>query len=110
MRVFEVAETSGASAISPGARFEFRERDGRVEARYSGGAVEQGFLLGRREGDRVTAAYTQMDTAGRARTGTTAMRLTGEGDGGLVLVEDFTWSDGTAGRNVLRSVGHSRAR
>ncbi|RKS10079.1 hypothetical protein DFP74_5831 [Nocardiopsis sp. Huas11] len=110
LRVFEVAETSGASAISPDTRFEFRERDGRVEARYSGGAVDQGFLVGRREDDRVTTAYSQVDAAGHARAGTAVMRLTGDGDGGLLLVEDFTWSDGATGRNVLRAAGGTRAR
>ncbi|GAB2491680.1 DUF6196 family protein [Nocardiopsis aegyptia] len=110
LRVFEVAETSEASAVSADTRFEFRERDGRVEARYSGGTVDQGFLVGRREDGRVSTAYTQMDTAGHARTGTAVMRLTGDDGGGLLLVEDYTWSDGTAGRNVLRAVGRGRAR
>ena len=110
LRVFDVVETSGTGAISPATRFEFREREGRVEARYSGGAVDRGFLVGRREDDRVTTAYTQLDTAGRARTGTAVMRVTGDGDGRTLLIEDFTWSDGTTGRNVLRAAGWHRAR
>jgi hypothetical protein len=103
LRVFDVVETSPASAVSHETRFEFRESDGIVSARYSGGDVVSGSLTGRRIGNRVSAAYSQLEAGGGLRTGTASLRvepmLTG-----IRLIEDYyTWSGGAKGRNVLQS-------
>ncbi|GAA0956438.1 hypothetical protein GCM10009558_074520 [Virgisporangium aurantiacum] len=103
LRVFDVEQTSAASAITAGTVFEFREHAGAVEASYAGGPIGRGTLLGSRVDDRVTTAYAQVGVDGRARTGTATMRVEPAADGHLRVIEDFTWSDGTAGRNVLRS-------
>ncbi len=103
LHVFEVEQTSAASAISRDTVFEFREHAGAVEARYAGGHIRRGTLLGRRDHDHVTTAYVQVDVDGRPQTGTAAMRIESAADGHLRLIEDYTWSDGTTGRNVLRS-------
>lgn len=105
--VFEEAERSGA--VSPGPRFQFRERRGTVEADYSGGGVVRGLLVGRREHDRLTAAYSQLDAEGRVRTGTAVMSVTRDGDGRTLLTGDRTWSDGGPEHAVLRSAGRGRA-
>jgi hypothetical protein len=104
LRVFEVVETSPASAISHDTWFEFRERDGVVEASYAGGKIASGRLLGRRDRDRVTTAYAQLDRDGQLQTGTGILRVDRDSDQRLLLTEDYTWSSGTTGRNVLRSV------
>ncbi|MDE3720129.1 DUF6196 family protein [Nocardiopsis sp. N85] len=109
LRVFEVAETARPGAVSSGTRFEFRERRGTVEADYTGGGVVRGLLVGRREHDRLTAAYSQVDTEGRVRTGTAVMSVTRSPDGRTLLTGDHTWSDGASGRTVLRSAGRSHA-
>jgi hypothetical protein len=109
LRVFEAVETSPVGAIPPGTRFEFRESGSIVQASYAGDGVGRGFLLGRREHDRVTTAYTQLDTGGHTRTGTAVLRLTRGRDGELTLTGDFTRSDGTTGRDVLRSPGRAHA-
>lgn len=103
LRVFDVEQTSAASAISAETVFEFREHDGAVEAGYAGGRIGRGVLFGRRDHDRVITAYAQVDVDGRPQTGTAAMRIERAADGHLRLIEDYTWSDGTTGRNVLRS-------
>jgi hypothetical protein len=102
LRVFEVVETSHASAISCETVFEFRETNGVVESRYAGGGVVSGSLTGRREGDRVAAAYAQLDAGGELRTGTNTMRIQAR-EREVRLIEQYTWSDGAEGRNVLRS-------
>lgn len=99
LRLFHVAETSPASAVSSETTFEFRERAGVVQASYAGGEIVTGTLTGRRAGDRVAAAYAQLHADGELRTGTAELRI--EGD--VRLVEEYTWSDGTRGRNVLHA-------
>ncbi len=74
-RMFEVVEVSPASEISTETRFEFRERDGVVEAHYSGGVIVTGHIVGRREGDRIRTAYAQLGPDGRLSTGTAEMRI-----------------------------------
>jgi Family of unknown function (DUF6196) len=103
LRVFEVVETSSASAISNETVFEFRERDGVVEASYAGGEVVRGFLTGRREGDRVATAYAHLHAGGELRAGTADVRIEPRPGGRLRLIEDFAWSDGPRGRNVLET-------
>ncbi|MFC5005476.1 DUF6196 family protein [Dactylosporangium cerinum] len=105
LHVFEVVATSPASAISRDTWFEFHEHDGIVEASYTGGQIVTGRLVGRREHDRVRTAYTQLGVDGLLQTGTASMRVEKGTDGQLLLTESYTWSDGTTGRNVLRSAG-----
>jgi hypothetical protein len=104
LRVFEVVSSSPASAISRDTWFEFREQEGVVEASYTGGEIVSGLVVGRRQHDRVTTAYAQMGADGRLLSGTAIMRVEPAAHGQLLLTEDYTWSDGTTGRNVLRSV------
>jgi hypothetical protein len=104
LHVFEVVETSPTSAISADTVFEFREQDGVVEAAYMGGAVVRGLLTGRRDGDRVQSVYAQLHGDGQLRSGTNDMRLQRTVAGRLRLVEEFRWSDGRSGRNVLQSL------
>jgi hypothetical protein len=109
LHVFEVVETSPTSAISGDTRFEFREQGGLVEAGYTGGEIVRGMLVGRREHDRVTTSYAQLGTDGRPRSGMSTMHVGQTADGRLLLTEEYTWSDGTTGRNVLRSIEQSDA-
>jgi hypothetical protein len=103
LHVFEVIDTSPTSAISTETVFEFREQDGVVEAAYMGGDVVRGLLTGRRDGERVQSAYAQLHADGQLRSGTNEMRLQRTDAGRLRLLEQFTWSDGASGRNVLQS-------
>jgi hypothetical protein len=103
LRVFEVVMTSPASAISTDTWFEFHERAGIVGASYTGGRIAMGQLIGRREHDQVFTAYAQLGVDGRLQTGTATMCIEIGPDGELLLTEEYTWSDSTTGRNVLRS-------
>jgi hypothetical protein len=109
LHLFEVLMTSPTSAISQDTWFEFHEREGVVEASYSGGPIVAGRLVGRREHDRVSTAYTQLGVDGRLRTGTATMHVEQDPDGHVLLTEDYRWSEGTRGRNVLRSAGPGSA-
>lgn len=103
LRVFEVVETSPASAISGETVFEFRERDGVVQATYAGGEIVRGVLTGRRHGGGLTSAYAQLHAGGEVRTGTAVLRVEPRPGGRLRVIEAFAWSDGSRGRNVLET-------
>jgi Family of unknown function (DUF6196) len=104
LRVFEVVETSPRSEITRDTRLEFRERDRMVEGRYAGGGVLSWYLLGVRDDDHIRTAYVQLGEDGQLRTGTAQMRVEPGMDGRMLLTEEYAWSDGAAGRNVLQSV------
>jgi hypothetical protein len=110
LQVFEVIETSPTSAISAETVFEFRERDGVIKAEYTGGAVVHGVLIGNRTGDRVPSAYAQLHDDGALRSGTNEMRVQRTDTGHLRLVEEFRWSDGATGQNVLQSLARTDGR
>ena len=104
LRILRVVETSAASAISTDTVFQFRQRGATVEATYSGGRVERGYLVAQHVRDQLVGGYVQLHTDGEIRTGKNTMRIESRPSGGLQLTEQCVWSDGTVGRNLLRSV------
>jgi Family of unknown function (DUF6196) len=100
LRVFKPVETSPVSEITSDTRLECRERDNVVEATYAGGG-SSGYLIGVREDDHIRAAYVQLGMDGEPKTGTAKMRVEQGSGGRLLLIEEYTWSDGRSGRNVL---------
>ncbi len=104
-RVFRVTATSPSSAVSEETMFEFRERDGVVEATYDGGGITSGRIIGRTdESGNLAMAYAQLHSDGLLHTGTSTLHREPLSDGRLRLVEAFTWSDGRQGENVLESI------
>ena len=71
--------------------FEYHERDGVVWARYEGGAVRLGVLVGTREGDRVEFRYSQLNEAGETASGRGTTTISSLPDGRLRLEEDWAW-------------------
>jgi hypothetical protein len=105
LRVFRVTATASNSAISPETRFEFRERDGHIEASYRGGQIVAGRLLGRRNhGDTAVVAYLQLHSDGQLKTGTSTLPDQRAGGSRLRVIEEYRWADGGRGTNVLESV------
>jgi hypothetical protein len=85
--------------------FEYHEDEGIVWARYEGGDVRLGFLVGIRVGDRLEFRYCHLSVAGETADGTCRSEIM-EGDGsGLVLHESWQW-DSRAGRgtSILREL------
>ncbi|MEM6706860.1 MAG: aminotransferase class V-fold PLP-dependent enzyme, partial [Acidobacteriota bacterium] len=69
-RIFRVAQNSEQGAVGGDTVFRFTERNGQVRATYSGGAIRQGSLLGRRTSDGRLELLYQCETAeGELRAG-----------------------------------------
>jgi hypothetical protein len=97
------AESEGL--ISSDTLFTFTESGGLVSARYAGGRITLGYLIGQRQSQRVDFHYVQADRSGRIDTGRSTCEMLVRASGRIRLVEHFTWEsrDGR-GTNVLEQV------
>jgi hypothetical protein len=98
------ADVSGGDV---GARtvFEYVETGGVVHARYGGGAVRLGFLVGTREGDVLRFRYAQLRDDGTTATGRCEARIEVLDDDRLRLHETWAWeSQEGAGTSVVEEV------
>ena len=71
--------------------FQYHEEDCVVWARYSGGAVRLGYLVGLRTGDQMDFRYSQLNAAGETASGRCRTTITTLADGRLRLSEDWEW-------------------
>jgi hypothetical protein len=86
--------------------FVFSQHGNTVSARYWGGAVELGYLVGRVTADRLVFRYCQVDVKGDVHGGRSTCRVGQLPDGRLRLQEHFHWeSREGSGTNVLEQVG-----
>lgn len=92
--------------VGEGTRFEYHEEgDGTVWARYAGGAVRLGFLVGTRSGDELAFRYSHVTSAGETASGHCASTIEVLDDGRLRLHETWEWdSRPGAGTSVLEEV------
>jgi hypothetical protein len=103
-RFAPVADVSGGD-VGAETVFEYVEEDGIVHARYGGGAVRLGFLVGTREGDVLRFRYAQVRGDGTTATGRCESRIETLADGRLRLHETWAWeSHDGAGTSVVEEV------
>jgi hypothetical protein len=81
----EVGEASTATV------FEYHEDDGVIWARYGGGVVRLGFLVGTRDGDRLEFRYSQLNAKGKTSNGRCSTTISVLTDGRIRLDEDWSW-------------------
>jgi hypothetical protein len=86
--------------------FEYHEEpDGVVWARYAGGAVRLGHLVGTRSGDALDFRYAHVTVDGETAAGRCTSTIEALPDGRLRLHEAWAWeSKGGSGTSVLESV------
>jgi hypothetical protein len=85
--------------------FEYVEEDGIVHARYGGGAVRLGFLVGTRSGDVLQFRYAQVRADGTTATGRCESRIEPLPDGRLRLHETWAWeSQDGSGTSVVEEI------
>jgi hypothetical protein len=60
-RVFRVSEMGDEGEAGRATVFEYHEDGGVVWARYQGGSVRLGFLVGTRDRDRIDFRYSQLN-------------------------------------------------
>jgi hypothetical protein len=91
--------------ITAATLFTFAESNAVVSARYAGGRIVLGYLIGKRRSDGIEFSYVQSDVTGRIDTGRSRCDLEVLPDRRLRLVEHFKWASREGeGVNVLEEL------
>jgi hypothetical protein len=105
-RRFRVSEMGQQGEASAATVFDYHEQDGVVWARYAGGAVRLGFLVGMREGDRLEFRYSQLNESGETSNGRCSSTVSTLVDGRLRLADEWAWeSKPGSGTSVHEEIG-----
>jgi threonine dehydratase len=100
-----VLSTASSGEVGRETLFSFEQDGATVSARYGGGAVRLGWLVGTLAGRRLTFRYAQVDQAGRVDGGRSDCELERLPDGRIRLLEHFQWdSREGSGTNTLEQV------
>lgn len=104
-RKFAVAEMGAEGEAGSDTVFEYHEEDSVIWARYAGGAVRLGFLVGRRDGDRLEFRYSQLNISGETSSGRCTSTISALADGRLRLTDNWAWeSKAGAGTSVHEEI------
>ncbi len=99
-----VSSTAANGVVDADTRLRFGQRGDRVIARYRGGKVERGVLVGRLAGAALTFRYAQRERDGTIQGGQSWCDVQ-ERAGRIRIVEHFEWSTRAgAGVNVFDEV------
>jgi hypothetical protein len=103
-RFHALADVAGGE-VSAATVFEYHQDGDLVWARYAGGAVRLGFLVGTRTDDAITFRYSQVNRAGETSSGRCGSTIVVLADGRLRLEETWTWeSRPGCGTSVVEEV------
>lgn len=86
-----VSSAGAHSAVSAATILTFEQQGNVVSARYRGGEIVDGYLIGYVAGQSLHFRYVQADRNGRLDTGVSEGMLDRLADGRLRLVEHYQW-------------------
>lgn len=91
--------------VSDETRFHFEQDGDRIRARYSGGEIVDGYLIGTLDGTRWDVRYVQLNEAGETATGHSVGDVEALDDGRVRVEDEWEWEskDGT-GESILEEV------
>ena len=87
-----VSTTAADGVVSGETRLHFTQRGRRVAARYAGGRVLRGWLVGRWDGDVLRFRYAQREESSSIHGGQSVCMVEDRPDGRVRLIEQFAWS------------------
>jgi hypothetical protein len=91
-RTMFVSSTADDGVVNGDTRLHFMQRGGRVAARYAGGRVMRGWLVGSWDGDLLHFRYAQREESSFIHGGESHCVVEDLPDGRLRLIEHFAWS------------------
>ena len=105
-RTLAGVSNADAGEVSGDTRFEFEQTGERIYARYSGGDVVDGHLVGTFDGRTWDVRYTQPNADGETATGHSVGTVELLEDGRVRVDDEWEWEsrDGS-GESVLEEVG-----
>jgi hypothetical protein len=86
-----VSSTADIGVVGAGTLLHFTQKGDRVLARYSGGSIARGYLVGEMSGAALSFRYTQLEGSGDIHGGSSTCDLLTLPDGRTRIVEHFTW-------------------
>lgn len=103
-----VTQTDPNGVVNADTYFDFSQHEDVVEARYAGGGVQVGYLVGVLNDHTLTFRYAQLDQSGQLDGGASTGEVQRLPDGRLQLIEHFEWAsrDGV-GTNVFEEIRES---
>ena len=100
-----VSSTAVSGVVNSDTRLDFFQKGPRVFARYSGGDVARGMLVGSLSESELVFRYAQREASGAIHGGQSVCEMTRLPDGRLRIVEYFTWSTRLgSGTNVFDEI------
>ncbi|ELZ88503.1 hypothetical protein C453_01525 [Haloferax elongans ATCC BAA-1513] len=104
-RVFKSVSNDADGDVGGETYFWFEQTDDLIHARYHGGSVRLGHLVGHHLGDTLDFRYTHVTVDGDTATGHSVDRIERLDDGRLRLHEEWEWdSKPGSGSSVLEEV------
>ena len=86
-----VTSTANTGVVSGETRLHFTQRGGRVSARYAGGRVARGWLVGWLADQTLRFRYVQREDGAEIHAGQSVCNLEQLPDGRLRMIEHFVW-------------------
>ena len=100
-----VSNADAHSVVSGSTVLTFEQQGNVVSARYRGGDIIDGYLIGQLEGWSLRFRYVQADRGGRLDAGVSAAVLDRLADGRLRLVEHYQWlTRPESGTNIFEEI------
>jgi hypothetical protein len=100
-----VSATSTQGVVGAETHLHFHQKGPRVLARYAGGGVDRGRLVGRLSGSELVFRYAQREASGAIHGGQSVCEVVRLPGGRLRIVEHFTWSTRAgSGTNVFDEI------
>ena len=97
--------STAAGVVSSDTVLVFEQVGDVVSARYRGGSVVDGYLIGRLDADTLKFRYVQADAKGNLDTGVSTGQVERMPDGRLRLIEHFQWlTRPESGTNVFEEI------
>lgn len=91
VRMF-VSSRAATGVVGSDTHLHFTQRGSRVAARYAGGSVARGWLVGTIAGSELVFRYLQREKSGETHGGSSVCHVERRLDGRLRVTEHFTWS------------------
>jgi hypothetical protein len=100
--LMSVSSTDDRGVVDAKTRLHFTQKGSRVFARYAGGLVKRGCLVGTISESELIFRYTQLEDSGQIHCGRSICEVQWSQETGLRVIEHFTWSTRTgSGTNIF---------
>ncbi|HKF01605.1 MAG TPA: hypothetical protein VKB49_04805 [Candidatus Sulfotelmatobacter sp.] len=90
--VMYVSSTDYRGVVNAKTRLHFIQKGSRVFARYAGGRVKRGCIVGTISGSELVFRYAQLEDSEQIHGGRSICEVQWTEEAGLRVIEHFTWS------------------